>query len=196
MARNNSDDEQKRSVFNWIFFVLFIIFGVIGIFAYRNNNIYAIELRDEIILVDEQNGDVETALDELRQYTFAHMNAGLGSSTQPQPIQLVHTYERLREAEQDRVSSANEKVVNDAQKFCEKKFPASTSGRSRVSCAQDYISDHGQESQPIQEDFYKFGFVSPIWSPDLAGWSLLASGLFFILFVIRFALNRIFRSRL
>lgn len=168
-----------------------MLFLVIGIFALRQNNLTAIHLRDELLTVDEKGGDVEASLRKLREFVYSHMNADLGAGTGiQQPIQLKYSYERLVAAEKARVEKANENVYTAAQRYCERKYPGSFSGGPRVPCIQDYVTKNGEKEQPIPEDFYKFSFTSPRWSPDIAGISLLLSFVFFVLFVIRFILER------
>src|SRR5688572_18801436 len=82
------------------------IFLLIGILAMRQNNLTAIELRDEVAKVDEADGDVEAALRDLREHVYARMNSDLagGASNVQQPVQLKFRYERLIAAEKARVS--------------------------------------------------------------------------------------------
>jgi hypothetical protein len=148
--------------------------------------------------VDEQNGDVETALRELRAHVYAHMNSELsgGASNVQQPVQLKYRYERLVTAEKQRVSAANEKIYNDAQVDCERRFPAGLSGSNRLPCIEQYVTSHNIKERPIPDSLYKFDFAAPRWSPDLAGLSLLLSGLFFLLFFVRVGLERWMKHRL
>lgn len=112
----------------------------------------------------------------LREYVHSHMNTSLstGTSVYP-PIQLKHTYDRLVSAEQKRVAAINEKIYVNAQDYCEKQNSADFSGRNRVPCIEKYVSDRGQKEKSIPDALYKFDFASPTWSPDFAGWSLLAA---------------------
>jgi hypothetical protein len=180
-----------RPVSYWYFLTLFVITSMVALFALRQNNVRALELRDKVLSVDEANGDVEAALKELRTYVYGHMNAELASgegSIRP-PIQLKYRYERLVRAEKQRVSQVNEKVYTEAQAHCERQIPTGTIA-GRVPCVQDYVSKHTAVEQQIPDALYKFDFASPLWSPDLAGWSILLSGVFFILFAIRFVLEK------
>ncbi len=180
----------------WYFFGLFIVFLIIGIVAVRQNNVRSIELRDAVVQADADNGDVELALRELRAHMYAHMNAGLSSGSLRQPIQLKHRYERLVEAEKQK-SGDSQQIYADAQKYCEERFGQGSLREGRVPCVQEYVSQHssGQVSQ-IPDSLYKFDFVSPRWSPDLAGWSLLLAGVFLALFLIRFLTERWFKAEL
>jgi hypothetical protein len=159
--------------------------------ALRHNNLTAIYLRDQVIQADKQNGDVEGALKNLRVYTYSHMNAGLsvGPNSDQPPIQLKYRYERLVAAEKKRVSTINATVYSQAQTTCEKLFPHGISGGGRVPCVQDYISQHGVKEKPVPEDLYKFNFISPIWSPDLAGLSVIVTSLLGLLLIVQIGLN-------
>src|SRR5690606_32229746 len=168
---------QFRAVNKWYFLVGAIVCGIIGVFALRQNNLNAIALRDKVSQADKANGDVEGALRELREYTYAHMNTSLKTDTGTQhPIQLKYRYERLLKAEKDRVAKSNENIYTRAQKHCEARYPAWTLRDQRVPCIQKFIRDNGGEQErPIPDALYKFDFVAPAWSADLAGLSLIVS---------------------
>lgn len=189
---------KLRPISPWYFLVLFVISAGLSIYGLRSNNLRMVELRDAVILADKQNGDTEAALRTLREYVHSHMNTNLSSGPNAikPPIQLKYRYERLVEAEKKRVADKNAQIYTDAQNVCEQRFPAGLSGGSRIPCIEQYVTQNGVREQQIPEGLYKFDFVSPVWSPDLAGWSLLASGLFLTLFVFRFALERWIRSEL
>lgn len=181
----------------WVFLVLAITSGAIGIYGLRQNNLKAIKLRDAVIAADKNKGDVETALRELREHIYAHMNADLSSGTGvQQPIQLKYRYDRLIAAEKSRVEKANGNIYTQAQAICEQRIPAGVSGGGRIACIEEYVSNNGVEENPVPESLYKFDFVSPRWSPDIAGFGLLFAGLFFLLFVVRFTLERWLHNRL
>lgn len=181
----------------WYFFAAFIAFLIIGVVATRQNNLTSIQLRDEVLKADEQNTDVEAALKKLREHIYSHMNAGLASGSLQQPIQLKYRYERLVEAEKQKTGN-NQQIYAEAQAYCEERYGQGSLREGRVPCVQQYVSEHsgdGQVSQ-IPDSLYKFDFVSPKWSPDLAGWSLLLAGVFLALFLIRYLTERWFKAEL
>lgn len=182
----------------WVFLAIAIVSGVVCVFALRNNNITALKLRDQVITADKDNWDVESALRKLRTYIYGHMNTDLstGPGAIKPPIQLKYRYDRLVQAENERVGKQNDKIYTDAQTECEKKFPKGLSGSGRIPCIKDYIANHGIQENTIPDSLYKFDFVSPIWSPDLAGWSLLVASVSLALFVIRYGLDRWLRAEL
>lgn len=187
--------KRLKPINTWYFFGAFVIFLLIGVFAARQNNLRSIELRNEVLKVDEQNGDVETALQELRAHMYSHMNAGLSSPSLQQPIQLKFRYERLLAQAQERASQSNEKIYAEAQAFCERQG-GSLRG-DRVPCVQQYVSERSASAvATVPDDLYKFDFYSPRWTPDLAGFSLLFAGIFLALFLIRFLTERWFRAEL
>lgn len=176
--------------------IALLVSSAVTVLALRLNNQTMVELRQAVYVADEEGGDVEGALHELREYVHTHMNTDLstGSNSVYPPIQLKHTYERLVAAEQDRIKEVNGNIYTAAQRYCERLHPESYSGGPRVPCIRDYVSDNGIEAKKIPDSLYKFNFVSPRWSPDLAGWSLVVSILIAALLVVRLLLPRILRA--
>jgi hypothetical protein len=157
-----------------------------------------IRLRDAVYQADEKNGDVETSLRHLREHVYAHMNTDLagGANAIRPPIQLKHRYERLVAAEKAKVSTDNSRIYSDAQVDCERRFPQGLSGSNRIPCIQEYVASKGVTEKPIPDALYKFDFVSPRWSPDWAGWSLVLVGVTFAAFVLSFTSDRLVRMYL
>lgn len=180
-----------RPVSYWYFFTLFAVTGLIAVFSLRYNNIQSLELRDKVLKVDEENGDVEAALKELRSHIYSHMNSGLaeGTSTIKPPVQLKHRYERLVRDEKQRVARLNEQVYSDAQGHCQRLQPGSSIA-GNVPCVQEYVARNTVREQPIPDAMYKFDFAPPAWSPDLAGFSLILTGVFAVLTIFRFLLEK------
>ncbi|HSX27205.1 MAG TPA: hypothetical protein VLG25_00295 [Patescibacteria group bacterium] len=168
-----------------------IVSGLIFVFAYRQNNITALSLRDKLLEVDKNNGNVELALTELREFTYWHMNANLsgGASNIYPPIQLKYTYERLVATEKQHVINAQKQVTDDANAHCAIAVPQNGPGTNRIPCITQYIQDHPVKEQPIRDDLYKFDFASPRWSPDRAGWSLVITLIFGLLLASRLILD-------
>ena len=189
--------KKLRLVSPWVFLAVAIISAFVCIFALRNNNLTALKLRDEVVATDKANGDIEAALRKLRTYIYSHMNTDLSAGgTIQYPVQLKYRYERLVLAEQQKLSAQNERIYTEAQAECEKRFPKGLSGSGRIPCITDYVASRGIQQTPVPDSLYKFNFVSPRWSPDLAGWSLVIASISFALFVIRFGLERWVRAEI
>lgn len=180
------------------FVIALILVGVTFIWAYRQNNIGAIQLRDKVSEADKQNGDVEGALRELRMYTYGHMNAGLGGGANNiyPPIQLKYRYERLVQAEKERVAAVNAKLYTEAQNYCEQQVTSRVT-INRIPCIQDYLASHnGAKEQQIPDALYKFSFAAPMWSPDIAGWSLVGFVVIALALIARLLAEAWLRHRL
>lgn len=178
--------KRLRQLHAWYFVIAIVITAGVAVTALRNNSLRAVELRDRVLQVDKENGNTEAALRDLREHVYTHMNSNLAvpGGAYP-PIQLKYRYERLAAAEKERVAQVNAKLYTEAQAHCESMIPT---GRSlnRIDCIQNYItSKGGAKENAIPDDLYKFDFVPPVWSPDLAGWSLVVLGVLIILFVTR-----------
>lgn len=188
---------KLRLVRYWYLIGLVVISGTIFVFAYRQNNLEAIHLRDVLVQADKDNTGVEAALNDLRQYTYSHMNTNLSSpgGVYP-PIQLKYTYERLVAAEKGHVDSTNSTLYTDAQNYCEQQI-TSRKTTQRVPCINAYLADHSSATiQGIPDALYKFDFVAPAWSPDLAGWSLIITIVLLIGLAARTVIDMWMRAQL
>ncbi len=182
----------------FIFGTISLLFGFLFVFGLINNSNGAVERYNKLIAVDKAGGDVESALNELRTYIYSHMNTELGgpNGIYP-PVQLKGTYERLTQAEQQKAKQVNDNLYSEAQRFCEANGSQGFSGRNRIDCINKYVDDNGVTAEPIDDSLYKYDFVSPIWSPDLAGFSLIIFIAFllitiyytFVYFRIRYMVN-------
>lgn len=180
-----------RGLSYWYFLAGFVVFGSLFVYQYRQNNIRMIELRNAVFKADETNTDLEKSLRELRSFVYSHMNTNLTSSSTAikPPIQLKFQYERLVAAEQTRVDQATAKLRQEATIICEQRFPVTVNVTGREPCIQGILEESGVTKQPIPKELYQFDFLSPRWSPDLAGWSLVLTVFFGLLFMTRYSLE-------
>lgn len=165
------------------FVILFVISAVIALFALRNNNLEMVQLRDQVYKADKSGQGVEASLQNLQHYVTSHMNTDLASGPNAvhPPVQLKYTYERLQQASISHLGQSN--FYTEAQNVCQKEYPIESSlyvWQSYVKCVQLYLDGHHVDikvaSAAPPAALYEFDFASPTWSPDLAGWSLVAVG--------------------
>jgi len=103
---SQTKDSNRWKSYRYLSVVVILIGLILGvslsIYGLRANNLKMIELRQTVIKTDEDNGDIETALNNLRQFVYAHMNTNLraGSNSNEPPIQLVNQFNRAVAAEQ------------------------------------------------------------------------------------------------
>jgi hypothetical protein len=169
--------------------IIFIISLAVSILSLRSNNLNMIKLRQAVFNADKQNGDINGALNNLRKYVYGHMNTNLrGSTSSEPPIQLVNQFNRDVDAERARVVAMGsaDKIYVDAQTVCEKQ---GTPIIARAQCIQEYVTKNGkgipQLNLPAKE-VYTFDFASPLWSPDIAGFSIIVTIVFGLLLISRF----------
>lgn len=155
-------------------------------------------LRDAVYAADKNDGNVEAALQNLRTYVYGHMNTDLaaGPNAVHPPVQLKYTYDRLVQAASQKVEAANATLYTDAQSYCQALIPTGFSGRYREGCINQYVTTHGASAQSIPKNLYEFDFVSPKWSPDLAGWSLITTVIFALAALFFWAFEDFIQRRL
>lgn len=186
------------SVSVWILAAAFLLSLSVSIYALRQNNQQMVVLRQAVFEADVKGEGIEEALDNLRRFVHSHMNTNLssGQGAIKPPIQLKHTYERLQAAEQKRLEDTSRSIYAEATAYCEARNPAGTLSSSRVPCVQEYITTNGAKVKDIPASLYQYDFVSPSWSPDLAGWSLVVTVLLFLSLAGNIIADRLARSKL
>ena len=197
MPRTQKNEHQvitKRAKAGLVLFLsLTLVCGGVTIAALRSNNEHMAVLRNNVYQADKSGVGVAQALHNLQAYVTQHMNTNLsdGAGSVYPPIQLVHTYQRLVQAQDQAAISANSGLYTAAQAYCQKLDPTDFSGHNRVPCIENYVSTHGSSSgnslPSVPAALYEFDFVSPTWSPDLAGWMLLLTILFGVLALLLLA---------
>lgn len=177
---------EKRALLRLVVFgVVTVFFTALSVIGLTANSQGAKDRYDALIAVDQSGGDVEAALNDLRVYIYSHMNTQIGSELGVKPpIQLNGTYSRLVEAENARVAQVNDDVYAKAQVECEAIYGVGALQSGRVPCVQTYIDNNTVKLVTVEDDFYKFDFVPPRWSADLAGISMVIAGIFGLLFSI------------
>lgn len=192
MADKHKNLERRSFVRLTIVGILALLFIGLSVVGLTRNSQGAKDRYDALIAVDQAGGDVESALLELQTYIYAHMNTQIGGENGIKPpIQLAGTYGRLVDTEQAKFEKSD--VYAEAQADCERRNPTGFSGSNRLSCIEDYVDANGVEPIVIQEALYKFDFAPPVWSPDLAGYSILAAVVLVLVFCVDVALY--FRTR-
>lgn len=176
-----------------------VIFGATFIFGMRYNNITMLELKDNVLIADQQDGDIEGALQELRDFVTNHMNTEMRTpgSTEP-PIQLVNEFNRYVEQEQAKIAAQGgaNKIYQEAQAQCETGAIPLT---ARAQCIQEYVTANGGSSQELNlppKELYTFDFANPHWSPDLAGISMVLMVLSAFLLAARLIVGKIISAKI
>jgi hypothetical protein len=163
---------------------------ILSVFFLRQNNLHMIELRNLVVQADEQNKDIPQAVTNLRNYVASHMNTGMGDKG----IYLEHSYQRSYEAAVAQVTQGNAAgttIYRQADQDCQNQFSKASAFSAYVQCMTDKVAASGIATGPVtppSSDLYRFNFVSPAWSPDVAGFTLLAMMLLAVLLAGRLLL--------
>ena len=178
---------------------MLVLFSFLAIWQLRENNLKMLQLKQAVIMADEQGGDVEKALNELRLFVYGHMNTRLRApgSSEP-PIQLINRYNQLVAAEQARIaniSTVSSELYQKAQTECNK---PEISLSLRNQCVKDYYVANGGGGSYIKlppKELYTYDFASPRWSTDIAGVSLALAIVSSVLLIIRLFFGFIIKRR-
>lgn len=171
------------------FLILSLIFLGLGIHGVRQNSLETSRLKNLVLKADEKNGDIETALRDLRVHVYSHMNTSLssGNSSIKPPIQLKNRYDKLVGEESKKVAKQNAIIKQEAEKICAQKFAGNGVNSDRVNCIASYLNNHAVTVSSVPTELYMFDFISPKWTPDFAGTSLVFSIIFLLAFMARFS---------
>ena len=183
--------KRLQQIKTWQLLVLLLLVGFIAATFLRLNNIGMIQRRDAVLSADRQ-GDTtitQTRLYDLQRYVAAHMNANMGT------IYLENQYKRDSQRTIDAASSdsnPNGIITKKAQEICAPRY-AHLGGYSQAyqQCVLGELESYEPAGDPTtvvalpRADAYRHSFAAPMWSPDFAGFSVLACVLIILIIVGR-----------
>lgn len=191
---------KLEQVKTWQLVVLILIAGLIAASFLRLNNVGMMERRAAVIAADEAGDSTETAdrLYDLLRYVSAHMNTDMGV------IYLQGQYDRDY---QDRINAATRNdstegnVYKRAEEACRARYPDYSAGTylAYQQCFIDQLNSYGpgqsleQAIDPPRAEEYRHTMISPVWSPDFAGFSVLAFLALVIVLVVRIIILLVLR---
>ncbi len=180
---------QLQRVKTWQLIIVLVLLLFLTATFLRLNNIGMVQRRDAVIAADKQGdpGNTQNRLVDLQRFVAGHMNTG-GNM-----VYLEHQYERDSAAIVKQVASANnaeKEVINKkVDDICKPQFSGYNQGY--VDCFAREYAKYAPSSDPIttvkmpDPEKYRYVFAAPLWSPDFAGFSLLASVLVVVVIIIR-----------
>lgn len=166
-----------KRVKTWQLIVILFLGAFITATFLRLNNIEMANRRDAVVRADTQGDDevVQDRLYDLQRYSSQHMNANTGI------FYLEDSYKRASKKAYDKAAASASKYGNiykKAQEVCEPKFSAWS--MAYVNCTRDELNKYPASTSMLNAvegpspSLYRHNFASPAWSPDFAGYSLLA----------------------
>lgn len=170
-----------RRIKTWQLVFLLVILSLVSASLLRLNNLGMMERRDAVMAADAKNDRqaVKKALVDLQAYVSSHMNTSMGKG-----IYLEKQYERDREAALSAaadVSNPNAAVYQQASIECRSRWQGNVDSfrNDYVQCVTERLRTLGVASDPAsalqlpKAENYHHNFLSPKWSADLAGFSVL-----------------------
>ena len=171
---------------------LLVLSVILSVFGLRHNNLKLITLREAVVVADKngQDAQIDLALRDLRSHVINHMNADLGQGSSI--IQLPYKYYRDSLALYQREAQ----VLNNSDSLALLQLAGDAClaeiDTVGVGCIQKYLINNQQapgqnQLRPVIEninanldnilpqDYYRFSYTSPGWSPDLAGLSIASA---------------------
>ncbi len=147
------------------FFIIAIVAGLVCTLQLSATRHHAANLASQIASLDSSGQDVTSQLGELSTYTSHHMLASTS-------VYLKGSYDRATAAANG--SAVDPAIYSAAQAKC----ASHADSIAQSKCVSEYMAANAPQTnaqpqvQPSQADYTKT-FVSPGWTPDGAGLSLL-----------------------
>lgn len=205
--------KRLEQVKTWQLVVVFVLVSFVAATFLRLNNIGMLERREAVFNADK-SGDIavlEQRLFDLQRYVSSHMNADPGR------IALGHSYKRLynqklKEFEDSAKNNSNNEVVSKVKAVCDARAREGGYGWFTTQADPRYVNCINEEwskypaakesslkfEAPATEPYYHT-FISPLWTADFAGWSVLIAILILLMIIVRLsmiiALKMILRRR-
>lgn len=181
--------KQLEYVKTWQLVLLLILSLFVSATFLRLNNVGMIERRHAVEAADKSTdvNSVSDALFDLQRYASVHMNADSGD------VYLVETFNRDVERIMKEALARNSKennVLQLADAACRPRFY--TTSQAYILCVRDEQAKYPEAANPSDDvqfpdpSLYKHSFVSPRWSPDFAGWSVVVSIVLLLMVIVRF----------
>ena len=153
----------------------------------RLNSVGMSDRRDAVFSADKAGDPNETRarVYDLQRFSAAHMNASTGV------FYLQDQYNRDAQAAIERSSQASSSFATinaEAEAVCHPQFSGWST--AYMQCFLAEVAKHpSTDTLPSfvfpSPELYRYSFVSPLWSPDFAGWSVIVSVVIIVMIIIR-----------
>jgi len=176
-----------RRVKTWQLVVVLVLAAFLAATFLRLNNVGMAQRRDAVKSADAAGNldDVQSRLYDLQRYTVAHMNADTGV------FYLEEQYTRDSQTAIDAIkaSTGGQTVNEKAEAVCKPQFTHYTYAYTQ--CMLNEITKANQVADPANlpkmpdPSLYRISYSSPLWSPDFAGFSVLACIVLIVVIIMR-----------
>lgn len=177
----------------WQLFIVAFLMVIVSATFLRFNSLGMVERRSAVLKADE-SGDmtqIKNSLLELQRFISAHMNTGLNGG-----LYLSKSYERDRSAALEAAASSSNPqsvVYQQASVECRSRFQGGVASfrNDYVQCVIERVKalspsvDSVANAKLPRVDNYRYDFSPPLLSFDLAGLSVIVTGVILIIIVVR-----------
>lgn len=160
----------------WQLLLILLLSGFVAATFLRLNNIGMAQRREAVLQADKagRDEDIYNRMLDLQHYVAAHMN------TDTRPFYLEELYNRDKQRAIEAAVNASDPYGNInalAEAVCAPRFTVYTP--AYLQCFIDELNKYPSAPNPDEDidlpnpALYRHGFISPLWSPDFAGFSTL-----------------------
>jgi len=179
--------KQIQRIKTWQLVILLLLNAFISATLLRVNNVGMLQRRDAVHAADKAGNadDTRARLYDLRRYAASHINANTG------PVYLQDQYNRDAQAAiqaATQVSAAGQTANAQAEAVCKPQFHGWSTAYMECFLAElDKRPTSEKLPDPVMPvaELYKYEFLSPVWSPDFAGWSIVVFCFIFLCIIAR-----------
>lgn len=180
--------KQLQRISTWQLLVLLLLMGFVAATFLRLNNIGMSERREAVLAIDKADDSfaLQNRLFDLQRYVAAHMNTSTGA------FYLEGQYKRDSQKVVDAAKESGDpgqNVYAKAESVCRPQY--SSWSPAYMQCFQDELAKYPASSDPAMSvtlpstSIYRHSFASSAWTPDFAGWSILACAVIVLMIITR-----------
>lgn len=176
--------KNLQKVKTWQLVIILLLMVFVSATFLRLNKIGMLQRKEAVVAADKQGDPTNTRnrVLDLQRFVSEHMN------TDKNDVYLTHQYERDKAAMvQQAATTQSQDVINKkVDEICKPRYSGYSQGY--VQCFAEEYAKYAPGKDPISSvkgpdtEKYRFSFASPLWTPDFAGFSVLAC--FVIIFII------------
>lgn len=174
---------RKKRIPTWLIVLGLMAMTSLSVYALRQNNLRMVRLRSAVVQADQNGSDVSAAIKALNNDVFHHMNTQI-----VRPVELVNTYNKAAQAAIEAANQAGgADLYQEGTAQCERRgIPLSSIAQCISEYALSHASGNGPKSITLPDkNLFVYTFASPVWTPDLAGFSLVITVVLILWLLLR-----------
>jgi len=178
---------KLQRIKTWQLVVLLILACFVSAIFWRLNSVGMVERREAVYTADKagDNKITQSRLYDLQRYVSSHMNTNMGKG-----IFLNEAYKRDQQLLYSKATiGPNGNIYKKAQDVCAPQYTSWSTAYVQCTITEldKYPSGENlNKTVNLPLGSYLHVYVSPLWSPDFAGWSAVVCVVILIMIFCRF----------